>query len=82
MGMEDDIAQGLEDVGHGSGSEEGGEDERPVKRAKGKGKGKERETEGEEKSKPKPRTKKERKVIEVPRDGTSPTPHLPFPIPY
>jgi hypothetical protein len=82
MGLEDDIAQGLNDVERGSGDEDE-EEERPAKKGK---KGKENE---KAKPKPKPKTKREKKVIEIPRDGTPPisspfaptlTPLLPQPL--
>jgi len=72
MGVEDDIAQGLEDVERGSGDEdeEGEEEEeRPTKKGKvTKEKENAKTKQGETKKTGK--GKKERKVVEIPRDGT------------
>jgi len=71
MGVEDDIAQGLEDVERGSGDEdeEGEEEEeRPTKKGKvTKEKENAKTKQGETKKTGK--GKKERKVVEIPRDG-------------
>jgi hypothetical protein len=73
MGVEDDIARGLDDVERGGSGEEGEEEEeqeeeRPTKKG--------RVTKGKEnakgsKGKKAGNGKRERKMVEIPRDGTS-----------
>lgn len=77
MGIEDDIAQGLQDVERAPRSNSDSEEERPVKKAKtAKGKGKEKQggkvTKGKENGNGKGKGKgksRERRVVEVPGDG-------------